>query len=231
MKLKCCVIDDDPLICDLIQHFCSKVPEIDFCLAAGTALEGLSLLTTQSFDLLFLDYNLPDMTGKALLERKPEGVAVVMITSERDFAIESYDYVDIIDYIVKPIAFGQFYRAVERVLASQVKTNETAPPTARSMFVKDGTKLVQLHFDEISHIKSESNYVFFYLSDRHIMSLMSLKDLITKLPKHFVRIHRSYIVNTHKINYIATDDLSIGDKTIPIGSKYKEELMNLIANS
>lgn len=230
MKLKCCVIDDDPLICDLIQHFCSKVAEIDFCLSASTALEGLSLLTSQSFDLLFLDYNLPDMTGKALLDRKPSGTAVVMITSERDFAIASYDYIDIIDYIVKPISFGQFYRAVERVLVRQPHSQTAKPPTARSMFVKDGTKLVQLYFDDINYIKSESNYVFFYLSDRHIMSLLSLKDLARRLPSNFVRTHRSYIVNVHKINYIATDDLSISDKMIPIGSKYKEELMKSIAD-
>ena len=227
MKMSCLVIDDDPLICDLIQHFCSKVSQIDFCLAVGNALDGLNLLASQSFDLLFLDYNLPDMNGKFLLDRKPDDTPVVMITSEKDFAIESYNYADIIDYIVKPISFDQFYRAVERVLASRNDSVDVGH-SAKSIFVKDGNKFVQIYFEEISYIKSESNYVLFNLQKKRITSLLSLKDLITKLPSNFIRIHRSYIVNMHKIDYISTDELSIDQKKLPIGLKYKEELMKKV---
>ncbi len=227
MKISCLVIDDDPLICDLIQHFCSKVSQIDFCLAAGNALDGLNLLASQSFDILFLDYNLPDMNGKFLLDRKPDDTPVVMITSEKDFAIESYNYPDIIDYIVKPISFDQFYRAVERVLTSR-KNSPEEEQSAKSIFVKDGNKLVQIYFADIFYIKSESNYVFFNLQEKRITSLLSLKDLITKLPSNFIRIHRSYIVNMHRIDYISTDELSINQMKLPIGSKYKEELMKKI---
>lgn len=229
MKLKCLVIDDDPLICDLIQHFCSKVSEIDFCLAADSALDGLSLLTSQPFDLLFLDYNLPDLNGKSLLERKPEGTPVVMITSEKEFAVESYNYKDIVDFIVKPVPFERFYRAVERVLDLNEGEKMEAENTAKSMFVKDGNKLVQLYFDKIHFIKSESNYVLFNLGDKQIMSLLSLKDLLNKLPSNFVRIHRSYIINIHKIEYIAAEELSVNEKKIPIGLKYKEGLMNKVS--
>lgn len=232
-KLKCCVIDDDPLICDLVQHFCAKVAEVDYCLAAGTAMDGLNLLSSQPFDLVFLDFNLPDMNGKSLLDRKPAGVPVVMITSEKDFAIASYDYPDIIDYIIKPVSFSQFYRAVERVLTqADAKTTTTRrEETPQSMFVKDGTKHVQLYFDDIYYIKSESNYVLFYLEQKQIMSLTSLKELLTRLPANFVRIHRSYIINTHKIDYIAAEELSVHEKVLPIGQKYKEGLMQWVAKS
>lgn len=232
MKLKCLVVDDDPLICDLIQHFCSKVNQIDFCLAADNALNGLSLLTSQPFDLLFLDYNLPDLSGKSLLERKPDNTLVVMITSEIDFAVESYNYDDIVDFIVKPISFERFYRAVERATEISKKVSPVDDRnTTQSTFVKDGTKLVQLYYDKIHFIKSESNYVLFNLGEKQIMSLLSLKDLLTKLPNNFVRIHRSYIVNVHKIDYIASEELSVGEKKIPIGMKYKEDLMKKVGES
>ncbi len=230
MKLKCLVIDDDPLICDLIQHFCSKVSQIDFCLASNNALDGLSILTSQPFDLLFLDYNLPDLTGKSLLERKPSGTLVVMITSEKEFAVASYNYKDIVDFIVKPIPFDRFFQAVERVI--EVK-NDNVPDegvAAKSIFVKDGNKLVQLYFNQIYFIKSESNYVIFQLGKKQIMSLISLKELLTKLPNNFVRTHRSYIVNVHKIDYIASEEVSIDQKQLPIGQKYKETLMGKVTS-
>ena len=231
MKLTCLVIDDDPLICDLIQHFCSKISQIDYCLAAENALDGLSLLTSQPFDLLFLDYNLPDMNGKSLLDRKPNNTPVVMITSEKDFAIESYNYIDIIDYIIKPVSFDQFYRSVERVLTNLQKSTSELQNVSKSMFVKDGNKLVQVYFEDISHIKSESNYVLFYLKGKQIMSLLSLKELMRMLPSNFIRIHRSYIANLHKIDYITVDELSIDQKLLPIGLKYKEKLMKRVSKS
>ena len=224
MNLKCLVIDDDPLICDLVQHFCSKIKEIDYCLAADNALDGLNLLTSQNFDVLFLDYNLPDLSGKSLLQRKPPGTPVVMITSEKEFAVESYEFPDILDFIVKPVTFERFFRAVERVLESRTSSKEGTS----SMFVKDANKLVQLHFDQLNFVKSESNYVLFNLPDKQIMSLISMKELIKRLPDHFVRIHRSYIVNVHKIDFISPEEVSVNQHSLPIGQKYKAALMEKI---
>lgn len=228
MKLKCLVIDDDPLICDLIQHFCSKVKQVDFCLSADSALDGLNLLTSQSFDLLFLDYNLPDINGRSLLGLKQSPTPVVMITSHASFAAESYNYKDIVDFIVKPIAFERFYRSVERVLEWHSRSVTDEGESGKTLFVKDGNKLIRLVFDQVNFIKSESNYVLFNLQDKQIMSLISLKELSGKLPPNFVRIHRSYMVNVHKIDYLTTESVFIHNNSLPIGLKYKAELMEKI---
>ena len=228
MKLKCLVIDDDPLICDLIQHFCSKVEEIDFCLSADNALDGLKLLTSRPFDLIFLDYNLPDLNANSLLDMKQTDTPVVMVTSHATFAVESYDYSDIVDFIVKPLSFDHFYRAVERVLELSNKPTEKGQLAEKALFVKDGTKLTQIHFDHVNFIKSESNYVIFNLGEKQVMSLLSMKELALKLPDNFVRIHRSFMVNIKKIDYLTAEEVVVQNHTLPIGSTYKAELMEKI---
>ena len=228
MKLKCLVIDDDPLICDLIQHFCSKVDEIDFCLSADNALDGLKLLTSQPLDLVFLDYNLPDLNANSLLDMKQTKTPVVMVTSHAAFAVDSYDYKDIVDFIVKPLSFDRFYRSVERVLELYQKPVEKDGHSEKALFVKDGNKLIQVHFDQVNFIKSESNYVIFNLGEKQVMSLLSMKELVQKLPSHFVRIHRSYMVNVKKIDYLTAEEVVVQLHTLPIGSTYKAELMERI---
>ena len=227
MKLKCIVIDDDPLICDLIQHFCSKVSFVEYCIACENAMDGLNLLTSQPFDVLFLDYNMPDIDGKSLLEMKRDNARVVMITSHEAFAVESYNYPEIVDFIVKPISFERFYRALERVenLLHGKSTEQEFPET---LFVKDGNKLVQIHLDQLQYIKSESNYVMLHLENKKIMSLITLKELAEKLPPNFIRIHRSYIVNLKYLDSISPDEISVQGLNIPIGSKYKTALKDAV---
>lgn len=230
MKLRCIVIDDDPLICDLIQHFCSKVSSVEYCIACENAMDGLNLLTSQNFDVLFLDYNMPDIDGKKLLEMKRDNAHVVMITSHEAFAVESYDYPQIVDFIVKPISFDRFYRAIERVerLTQQKNQEKESPET---LFVKDGNKLVQIHLKQLQYIKAESNYVMLHLDGKKIMSLITMKELEEKLPSNFIRIHRSYIVNLKYLDSISPDEISIQGLTIPIGSKYKTALKEAVSKA
>jgi two-component system, LytTR family, response regulator len=228
MGLKCIVIDDDPLICDLVQHFCSKVNRVEFCIASESSIDGLNLLTTQPFDILFLDYNMPDIDGRTLLEMKKDNAHVVMITSHEAFAVESYNYPQIVDFIVKPLSFERFYRAIERVegLIAHKAAIKDEPET---MFVKDGNKLVQVHLNQLQYIKSESNYVMLFLEQKKIMSLITMKELLEKLPPNFIRIHRSYIINLKYLDSISPDEISIKGLNIPIGSKYKSALKDAVS--
>ena len=227
MKLRCIVIDDDPLICDLIQHFCSKVSSVEYCIACENAMDGLNLLTSQTFDILFLDYNMPDIDGKSLLEMKRDNAHVVMITSHEAFAVESYNYPQIVDFIVKPISFERFYRAVERV-ESLINKKSIVKEIPETLFVKDGSKLVQIHLDQLHYIKSESNYVMLHMENKKIMSLITLKELAEKLPPNFIRIHRSYIVNLKYLDSISPDEIHVKGLSIPIGSKYKTALKDAV---
>lgn len=225
-KIKCIIIDDDLLIIDLLQHFCSKIPFIEYSIGCDNPLEGLNLISEQDFDLLFLDYNMPNLNGKGILDLKQDTSKIIMITSHPEFAVESYNYPDVIDYLLKPLTFDRFYKSLEKFQQSILPVTEKAEK--ESLFVKDGNKWVQIYFKDLLYIKSESNYVTFYMANQKIMSLTKMKDLENTLPSHLVRVHRSYIVNTAHINFIDNDGLSIHDRPIPVGAKYKKHLQELL---
>ena len=227
MGLRCLVIDDDPLIGDLIKHFCSKTDLVDFCIQAENASDGLKLLTAGGLDLIFLDYNLPDMKGQEFLELMQTELPVIMVTSESDFAAKSYEYKQVVDFLVKPLSFDRFMKALGRMETQRAETSKTQTKE-KTIFIKDGLKLVRINFDDVLYIKSEGNYANFVQEQSQTMNLISMKELEEKLPVEFIRVHRSFIVNIKKIQVILQDDIVIKDKQIPIGEKYKAEWLNRI---
>ena len=227
MGLRCLVIDDDPLIGDLIKHFCSKTDLVDFCIQAENASDGLKLLTAGGLDLIFLDYNLPDMKGQEFLELMQTELPVIMVTSESDFAAKSYEYKQVVDFLVKPLSFDRFMKALGRMETQRAETSKTQTKE-KTIFIKDGLKLVRINFDDVLYIKSEGNYANFVQEQSQTMNLISMKELEEKLPVELIRVHRSFIVNIKKIQVILQDDIVIKDKQIPIGEKYKAELLNRI---
>ena len=227
--IKCLVIDDDRTISDLIQHFCSKVDFMSYCIACNSPIDGLKLISSEDFDLIFLDYNMPDINGKMLLDLKQDDSKVIMITSNAEFAVESYEYSNVIDYLLKPISFERFYKALERYQES-ISEDMTSKIQDDHIFVKDGNKWVKIDLNEVLFIKSESNYVVWELSQKQILSLQNLKALEVQLPANFKRIHRSYIINTQKIDYLTSEEVNIKGKMIPVGMKYKEVLKSILNN-
>lgn len=227
MAIRCLVIDDDPLIGDLIKHFCSKTDKISYCILAQNATDGLSLLSAGGLDLIFLDYNLPDMKGQEFLELMEANVSVIMVTSESEFAAKSYEYDQVIDFLVKPLSFERFLKALDRYDAL-IKESNKPLLKEKSIFLKDGIKLVQINLGDVLFVKSEGNYANFVQEQSQTMNLVSMKDLESKLPPEFIRVHRSYIVNIKKIKVILQDEVIINEKQIPIGDKYKAGLLKAI---
>lgn len=225
MGFRSLVIDDDPLIGDLLKHFCSKSGLVDYCIISATAADGLRLVAGGEINLIFLDYNLPDMSGQAFLELKKSNVPVIMVTSNPEFALKSYEYADVVDYLSKPLSYERFLKAIHRVNpAYNPPEPEPALATQDTFYAKDGNKNVRIKLSEVLYIKSEDNYVSFVLPDSQTLSLYTLKDLESKLPRSFKRVHRSYIVNMDKIDFITADEISIRDRKVPIGEKYKDDL-------
>ncbi len=228
MKIKCLVIDDDPLICDLVKHYCSKIPDIEFCLSANSGSDGLQILSNQQFDLLLLDYHLPDMTGQSILEIKSKDVPVIMITSEREFAAMAYDYDEIIDFLVKPLQYERFQKAIQRVIQKEPITKTIISSDEDICYIKDGTKYIKTRFKDILFLKSEENYVSFVCSDKTILSLVPLKSVESNLPSNFMRVHRSYIINLEKVDNTTLEEIKIGHHLIPISQKHKKEFFEFL---
>ncbi|PKQ43657.1 LytR/AlgR family response regulator transcription factor [Confluentibacter flavum] len=222
--MKCLIVDDDPLICDLIEHFCSKIDDITSVTTTTSGFECINLINRHNFDLIFLDFNLPDITGKDILEIIGANSAVIMITSYQAFGAESYNYNQIVDFLVKPVDFPRFFKAFQKAknYVSKQKEKESR------LFIKDGNKLVKIELSEVIYFKSEANYISVVLHDKKILTLMTLKDLESKLPEFFFRVHRSYIVNLNKIDFINNNVIEMGKDYIPVSQSYEKELLTKI---
>lgn len=223
--MHCLIIDDDPLIANLLEHFTSKLDSISHTTIADSGLTAVNLLNNGHFDIIFLDYHMPEVTGKDLLEIIPRTTPVVMITSNKDFAIDSYNYENIVDFIIKPVDFIRFSKSVNKV----IQRWKTIPKNSQNqIFIRDGNELIQVNIDDIGYIKAAANYIQIFLENKMIMPLMSMKEMETKLPEHFQRIHRSTIVNVKKINKISHSDLYIFDEVLGISNSFVKELLQKI---
>lgn len=222
--MHCLIVDDDPLICDLLQHFCSKVDLISTVTVTNSGFESVNLIGKNDFDLILLDFDLPDITGKDILQLVNKDTAVIMVTAHKEFASESYDYDQVVDYLVKPVEFGRFFKGIQKA-ESYLRRGEAE---GDSLFVKDGTKLIKVDLSQVLYIKSAGNYAELILGQKKVMTLITLKELEQKLPRYFQRIHRSCIVNVQKIESISGGEITIMDQSIAISASYEKELMNKI---
>ena len=228
-NINCLVVDDDPLIGDLIKHFCSKHDWIASCVSVMNGSQALQAISADQYDLIFLDFNLPDLNGQNLLELFPVTIPVIMVTTEESFGAESYNYKQVIDFLVKPLKYERFVKALFR-LQQHLTAVPASPATtaAKKLIVKDGNDKVLITPTEIQYVKSEANYVVFYLPSKKVMSLMSMKQLEKDLPAHFMRVHKSYLINKDLLESIGTDHVVINGTEIPIGPKYREDITELL---
>jgi len=213
------------------MHYADKCPSITTCVACNSAIDGLKLLSNGAFDLLFLDYNMPDLNGKAILELKQDGCPVIMITSDKEFAVETYQFDEVKDYLLKPLNYEDFEKAVFRLSTNKkepISNKRNDSITKDTIIIKDGNNWVPVEIDDIKYIKSESNYCHIVTGSGNIMTLTNLSSLQEKLPSHFLRSHRSYVVNTHFIERLNMENIFINGKMIPISAKYKSDIKTYI---
>lgn len=222
--MKCLIVDDDPLICDLLEHFCGKIDEVSGTVVAASGFEAVNLINGTYFDLVLLDFDLSDITGRDILKTINSATAVIMVTSHKDFASDSYNYDQIVDYLLKPVDFDRFFRGFQKAqnfLAEQRKR-------VSRLFIKEGNKLVKIELEEVRYFKSEANYIAVVLEGHKILTLMTLKDLVPKLPDFFQKVHRSYVVNLNRIDSIDKNAIEIGKDYIPVSERYEKDLLKKV---
>lgn len=227
------IADDDPLVCETVESFLSRIPDTTFCLVAGDGLTALQLLTAGGIDAAFLDLDLPGLDGASVLKALAGDIPVVVISASADFGAASYEF-RVADYLLKPLTFPRFAQAVGRLREARAgrgpAVEETGPssvPAAdpKDLFVKEGTRIVRVPLSQLLLVKAEANYVEFILTEGSVMSLMSMKKLEEILPTDFVRAHRSYMVNWRRISRIEDGVALIGKHRVPLGDSYREGLL------
>ncbi|HPW61933.1 MAG TPA: LytTR family DNA-binding domain-containing protein [Cyclobacteriaceae bacterium] len=234
MKLNCVIIEDEPLARNLITEYVKKVPSLNLLNAFSNPLEALEALRTLSVDILFLDVQMPEITGISLLKVLKKRPLVVLTTAYSEYALEGYE-LDVADYLLKPITFERFLKSVDKImlrLEADPKPVVMASETVASpafVFVKDGTKLVKVRLDEILYVEGLKDYVTIHTTSQKITTLQRMKALEEQLPADkFIRIHNSYIVALDAIDVIQKNEVSIGSVSLPIGDTYRKSFKEFI---
>ena len=215
------IADDDPLVGLTLRHFLEKADRGTGSTQVTDGASALRALDAGNFDVLFLDLDLPEVDGRSVLQALPRGFPVIVISAHTDFAARSYDF-DVVDYLVKPLEFSRFHRAWQKLLA---RCRERTPADRRSIVVRDGNSLTQISLDRLLFLEAESNYTRLVCKDRSLLALASLKHLAETLPSEFMRVHRSFVVNTRFIQQIDGTTIKIGEHKLPVGETYREEVL------
>jgi DNA-binding LytR/AlgR family response regulator len=233
--LRCCVIDDEPLACELIASYVRRTPRLELVGSYTSVKDAIELITSGTINLLFLDIQMPQMSGIELARIVPETTRIVFVTAYSNYAVEGFR-VNALDYLLKPVSYDEFLETIKRALnyVDSIATPE-APKRASAnepeyLMIKSEHKLIRIRTHDIDYIESLKDYVKIYLvgETRSIMSLMSLKSIEQTLPSFFMRIHRSFIVNMERVNLIEKSRVIFGNKYVPISDSYREQFFATI---
>ena len=231
--IKAIIVDDEPLALDVLETYIAQLPELELVARCENALEAREVLKEHDVDLMFLDINMPQLTGIDFLKTLSVKPNFIFTTAHPYYAVEGFE-LNAIDYLMKPIPLERFMKAVNKVIDMQV--GETSAPEKKKenfIFVKADKKLIKVNFDDILYIEGLKDYVIIRQKEGRVITLHTMKSLESKLPDHiFKRIHRSYIVNIGAIDAIVGNMIELKEKSqvkhIPIGKNYREELLKVI---
>ena len=226
-KIKCIIVDDEPLAVALLKNYADKLLQLEVVLATTDVFEVIDFLQKQTVDLIFIDIQMPELSGIQLMQMFNKDNYFIVTTAYANYALESYDY-RVVDYLLKPITFDKFHKAVTKF--TDFVTLE-AKETANYLFVKVDGKQVKVNPEDIYFIEGLSDYIRIHLQNERLIVLDNLKDFINKLPsKDFMRIHKSYIIQLDKIKSIDGNLIYHALGSTPIGETYKNEIKRWIEN-
>ena len=227
--MNCIIIEDDELSLRVIEEFVKKTAGLNLIHSFSNAVEAINTSRSEEdISLIFLDIELPEMNGMEFLDSLENPPMVVIISSKGKYAVDAFEY-DVVDYLVKPVTYGRFYKSIEK--ARKIHQRDILDKLGKEeIFIKKNSMLVRLKYDDILWVEALENYVIFNTFEEKYTIHFTMKAIEQKLPQaKFTRVHRSYIVNTGSIEVIEDNSVLIrvqdGVKTIPIGKSYKDKLM------
>ena len=233
-KLRCCVIDDEPLALELIKSYVEKTPFLEFVDAFSSASLAVKTIIESNIDLLFLDIQMAELNGIEFARVVPARCRIVFITAFPQYAVEGFR-ANALDYLLKPVSYTEFLEAANKAMmwCKLVENSENVGNEQKHIIVKSEYKLLQIPIDDITYIEGLKDYVRIFLDNgTSVMSLMSLRTMELGLPSsRFMRVHRSFIVQTSKIKVIERNRIVFGKQYIPISDTYKSEFMDYVARN
>ena len=233
MKLRSIAIDDEPLALELLEDNISKVPFLQLLAGFNKPIEALQYLQSNEVDLVFIDIQMPGLTGLQLIQSLPKKPLFILVTAYEQFALQGYE-LDVVDYLVKPVRFDRFLKACTKALEIHEARNKSTINNGQErdhMFIQADYMMVRVNFEDIQWIESLKDYLRIHMtgSQKPIVARMSMKSIEEQLPTtRFLRIHKSYIVATAAITAVQKGTVFLGDIQLPVGDLYKESLQRFI---
>ncbi|GAB3340560.1 LytTR family DNA-binding domain-containing protein [Larkinella ripae] len=230
--MNCVIIEDEPLALNLLESYVRRVEGLNLVRSYTNAVEAFTFLQSKTVDLLFLDIELPQISGLELLKSLKNRPPVIMTTAYRDYAVDAYD-LDVVDYLLKPVTFERFLRSISKVyqgsqpVASEVPANPLTHDFDRAyIFLREDREMVKVYLRDILYIESLRDYVRVKTQERQIITYQKISYLEQKLPENkFIRIHRSFLVAIEKVKAFTPLSVLIGEKNLPLGRNYKHQAL------
>ncbi len=235
MKTNCLIIDDEPLARDLIRSHINKLENFEVVAECGDAMKALQELRNRHVDLMFMDIQMPQITGIEFLKTLKNPPKVVITTAYREYALEGFE-LDVVDYLLKPITFERFLKSVNKYYQVAQEETTTVTPSAEPnqqeeafIYVKENKRVIKVHLNEILYVEGLSEYVQIYTDKRKIITKTSMTNMVEKLPTDgFLRIHKSYIISLSKIEAFTAHSIEVPGKELPIGRSYKNTVLDTL---
>ena len=236
MDYKCLIIDDEQLARELLTTYVKKIPNLSLVKTCKNAVDAIEIINSQPIDLIFLDIQMPDLTGIDLVKSLRQRPVTIFTTAYQEYALEGYE-LDVADYLLKPFPFNRFMQAVNKAcelvdLRRSKPLMDLTDKSSDHLIIKAEHKLHKVEVSDIKFIEGLREYVTYHLVNQKIIALQALKNIDSDLKdKGFFRVHKSYIVNKKWVEVLEGNQLKIGDHKIPIGAAYKEEVLKGIFES
>lgn len=232
--LQCLVVDDEPIARDIVMGYISQVPYLKLAGSCKDAFDAMEIVKEKNIDLVFLDINMPRLSGMSMLRTLKTTPDVIITTAYSEYALEGFE-LSVTDYLLKPFSFERFVQATEKVVKKRhepTAISNIPVETVNYIFVKSDKKQIKIDINEIRFVESYGNYINIYSnSNEKVTTKQTLTDFEKQLPPTaFIRIHKSYIVACHYIKYVEGNYLSIGDKQLPIGRVFRDNLLKTFSN-
>lgn len=232
--IKTLIVDDEPLAQDIIETYVNQLPNLELIAKCSDAIEANQILQNQQIDLMFLDIQMPQLTGIEFMKSLDNPPLVIFTTAYSEYAVDGFE-MNAVDYLLKPISMDRFMKAVNKVedKLKDASVGQSATVHEDYFFVKADKKLVKVNFDDILYVEGLKDYVIIRQVEGRVITLQTMKSLEQKLPSNqFRRIHRSYIVNTDRIKALVGNMVEIKEKgetkNIPVGKIYRDDLLSMI---
>lgn len=229
MKYSCMIVDDEPIAIRVVRNHLQNFPNIEIAGECSNAIEALDFLMQKPVDLMFLDIQMPQITGLELIRNLQHPPLVIFTTAYRDFAVEAFD-LDVVDYLLKPFSLARFAKSIGKFVQQMSEKNNgfhhpETNPTPEYILIKADKKIYKIDLNDLVYLESMGDYVNVYTPTEKITTKERISNLNEKLPANqFLRIHRSYVVSIRRIDAILTGCIEIANKKLPVGRNYKEQV-------